>query len=46
LGLYFFMKFETVVDVEKRVIEVWNGPRMAVELFPLTLFNILQLVLE
>jgi hypothetical protein len=22
LGLYFFMKFETVVDVEKRVIEV------------------------
>jgi len=46
LGLDFLMKIEIVVDVEKGVIEVQNSPRMVVELFPLTLVNMLQLVLE
>jgi len=46
LGLNFLMNFKTIVDVEKGVIEVQNGLRMAVELFPLTTVNMLQLVLK
>jgi hypothetical protein len=46
LGLDFLMKIETIVDVEKGVIKVQNSPRMVVELFPLTLVNMLQLVLH
>jgi hypothetical protein len=46
LGLDFLMKIEIVVDVEKGVIEIQNSPRMVVELFPLIMVNMLQLVLE
>jgi hypothetical protein len=46
LGLNFFMKIETIVDVEKGVIKVQNGLGMAMELFPLIVVNMLQLVLE
>ncbi len=41
LGLDFLMKIKTIVDVEKGVIEVRNFPGMAVELFPLTMVNML-----
>jgi hypothetical protein len=46
LGLDFLMKIKTVVDVEKGVTKVRNGLGMVVELFPLTMVNMLQLVLE
>ncbi len=37
LGLDFLMKIGAIVDVEKGVIQVWNGPSMEVELLPLTI---------
>ncbi len=46
LGLNFLMKIETIVDVEKGVIQVWNGLRMVIELLPLCVVNMLQHVLE
>lgn len=41
LGLDFPMKIGVVVDVEKGVIQVQNGPNVAVEV---SLFNMLYLV--
>jgi len=41
LGLDFLMKIGAVVDVEKGVIQVQNGPSMEVELLPLTIVNVL-----
>jgi len=46
LGLDFFMKIGAVVDVEKGVIQVRNGPSMEVELLPLTIINVLQPISE
>jgi hypothetical protein len=45
-GLDFLMKIRIVVDVEKGVIQVWNGTRMVVELLPLNVVNMLHLVIE
>jgi hypothetical protein len=46
LGLDFLVKIGAVVDVEKGVIQVWNGPGMEVELLPLTIVNMLQPINE
>jgi hypothetical protein len=46
LGLDFLMKIGAILDVEKGVIQVWNGLGMAMELLSLTVVNMLQLVLE
>jgi hypothetical protein len=46
LGLDFFMKIGTTIDVEKGVIQVQNGLGMAVELLPLIIINMLHLVTE
>jgi predicted aspartyl protease len=46
LGLYFLMKIRIVVDVEKGVIQVQNGPKMAIELLSLNVINMLHLVNE
>jgi hypothetical protein len=39
--LFFFMKIETIMDVDKGVIQVYNGPRMEVEMLPLNMVNML-----
>lgn len=41
LGLDFFIKIEAVVDVEKGMIQVRNGPGMEVEVLPLNVVNML-----
>jgi hypothetical protein len=41
LGLYFFMKIEKIVDVEKGVIQICNGPEMEMEVLPLNMVNML-----
>jgi len=43
LGLDFLMKIKAIVDVEKGVIHLRNGPRMAVELLPLNIVNMLHM---
>jgi hypothetical protein len=35
------MKIGVVVDVEKGIIQVHNGPSMEIKLLPLTIVNIL-----
>jgi hypothetical protein len=40
------MKIGVVVDVEKGIIQMHNGPSMEIELLPLTIDNMLQVVLE
>jgi hypothetical protein len=44
LGLDFLIKIGVVVDVEKGVIQVHNGPRMEVEVLPLIVVNMLQVL--
>jgi len=46
LGLVFLMKIGVVVDVEKGIIQVRNGPSIEVELLPLTIVNMLQPISE
>jgi hypothetical protein len=46
LGLDFLMKIEAIVDVEKGVIQVQNGPKMAIELLPLIVVNMLHPINE
>jgi hypothetical protein len=46
LGLDFFMKIGVVVDVEKGVIHVQNGPSMEVELLPLMVVNMLHPIIK
>jgi hypothetical protein len=46
LGLDFLTKIEAIVDVEKGVIHVQNGPRVAVELLPLIVVNMLHPINE
>jgi hypothetical protein len=41
LGLDFLIKIGVVVDVEKCVVQVHNGPRMEVEVLPLNVVNML-----
>jgi hypothetical protein len=41
LGLYFFMKLETIMNVEKIVIQICNGLEMEVEVLPLNMVNML-----
>jgi hypothetical protein len=45
LGLDFLMKIGVVVDVEKGVIQVRNGPSVAVEVLPLNVVNMLHKIL-
>jgi len=33
-----------VMDVEKNVIQIHNGPRMEVKVLPLNMFNMLQVL--
>jgi len=40
------MKIGLVVDVEKGVIQVRNGPRVAIEVLPLNVVNMLQKIVE
>jgi hypothetical protein len=44
LGLDFLMKIGVVVDVEKGVIQVCSGPGMEVEVLPLNVVNMLQML--
>jgi len=46
LGLEFLMKIRVVINVEKGIIQVQNGPSMEVELLPLIIINMLQHVSE
>jgi hypothetical protein len=41
LGLDFLIKIGLVIDVEKGVIQVCNGPEMEVEVLPLNVMNML-----
>jgi hypothetical protein len=41
LGLDFLMKIKTIVDVDKGVIQVRNGPSIIVEVLPLNVINML-----
>jgi predicted aspartyl protease len=41
LGLDFLMKIGAIVDVERGLIQVRNGPRANVEVLPLTMVNML-----
>jgi hypothetical protein len=40
------MKIGVVVDVEKGIIQMHNGPSMEIKLLPWTIVNTLQMVLE
>ncbi|CAK9863384.1 unnamed protein product [Sphagnum jensenii] len=42
LGLDFLIKIRVVMDVEKGVTQVYNGPGMKVEVLPLNVVNMLQ----
>jgi hypothetical protein len=44
LGLDFLMKIGVVIDVEKGVIQVCSGPGMEVEVLPLNVVNMLQML--
>lgn len=44
LGLYFFMKLETIMNVEKIVIQICNGLEMEVEVLPLNMVNMLWIL--
>lgn len=44
LGLDFFIKIGAIVDVKKAVIQVHNGPEMEVEVLPLKVMNMLQVL--
>jgi hypothetical protein len=44
LGLYFLIKIGIVVNVEKGVIQVCNEPRMEVEVLPLNVVHMLQVL--
>jgi hypothetical protein len=44
LGLDFFMKIGAIMDVEKGVIHVRNEPKMEVEVLPLNVVNMLQVL--
>ncbi len=44
LGLDILIKIGIVVDVEKNIIQVCNGPRMEVEVLPLDVMNMLQVL--
>ncbi|CAK9861122.1 unnamed protein product [Sphagnum jensenii] len=44
LGLDFLIKIGAIVDVEKGVIQVHNGPRTEVEVLPLNVVNMLQVL--
>jgi hypothetical protein len=45
LRLDFLMKIGATVGVEKGVIHVWNGLGVAVEVLPLNVVNMLQMVI-
>ncbi len=42
LGLDFFIKIGTIINVEKGIIHVHNSPRMEMEVLPLNVVNMLQ----
>lgn len=42
LGLDFRMKIGAIVDVEKGVIQVWNGLGVEMEVLPFNVVNMLQ----
>ncbi len=44
LGLDFLIKLRIVIDVEKGVIQVPNQPKMEVEVLPLNVVNMLQVL--
>jgi hypothetical protein len=44
LGLDFLMKIGTIVGVEKGVIHVWNGLSVVMEVLPLNVINMFQMV--
>jgi hypothetical protein len=44
LGLDFLIKIGIIIDVEKAVIQVRNKPRMEVEVLPLNVVNMLQVL--
>jgi hypothetical protein len=44
LGLDFLIKIGVIVDVEKGIIQVHNGPRIKVEVLPLNVVNMLQVL--
>ncbi len=46
LLLDFLTKIRTVVDVEKGVMQVWNGPNVLVEVLPFNVVNMLQRIVR
>jgi hypothetical protein len=44
LGLDFLIKIGAIIDVEKGVIQVCNGPIMEMEVLPLNVINMLQVL--
>jgi hypothetical protein len=46
LGLDFFIKIGAMVDVEKGLIQIRQGPRNNIQVLPLNMVNMLHLVLE
>ncbi len=44
LALDFLIKIGAVIDVEKGIMQVRNGPRMEVEILPLNVMNMLQVL--
>jgi len=46
LGLDFLMKIGAVVDVEKGVIQVQNGPSVTMEVMFLNVVNMMQLIMK
>jgi hypothetical protein len=42
LELDFLMKIGTIMDVERGLIQVRNGPGVNVEVLPLTMVNLMQ----
>ncbi len=41
-GLDFLMKIKAIVNVDKGVIQVWNGPSIVVEVLPFNVVNVFQ----
>jgi hypothetical protein len=46
LGLDFFIKIKVIIDVKKGTIQVRQGPRNNIQILPLNMGNMLQMVKE
>jgi hypothetical protein len=44
LGLDFFIRIGAIIDMEKGMIQMKQGPRNDIQVFPLNMVNMLQVV--